>query len=91
MFEEHEKETEPSISQTPQESDEGRQPLPSSPSPSSPPPDNENKTIIENIEEGFCTVGSDSGIVCYCAGVKCVFEMELYRYKHKQKTYESSV
>lgn len=36
----------------------------------------------------FRTVGRDRGIVCYCAGVECVFEMELYRYMHKQERRE---
>ena len=36
----------------------------------------------------FCTIGMERGLVCYCAGVECVFEMELYRYKHKQERRE---
>ena len=61
----------------------GRQTLLYSPSPSPPPPDNEDKKVID--KEAIRTVGMDRGIVCYCAGVECVFEMELYHYTHKQE------
>ena len=59
------------------------EPVLPSPSPSPLPLDNEDETIIEM--EAIRNVGRDSGIVCYCAGVECVFEMILYRYKDKQE------
>ena len=70
---------------------EGSQPLLSSHSLTPPHQNNGGQTIIDYTQDELCTVGKDRGYVCYCAGVECVFEMILYRYKHKQETYESSV
>ena len=63
--------------------------LTASSSPPPLPPTNEedpNEEIEDIIEkEAFRTVGLDKGIVCYCAGVECVFEMILYHYIKKQE------
>ena len=49
--------------------------------------------VIDIIEkEAFRTVGFDKGIVCYCAGVECVFEMILYQYiKKQERDYQEQV
>uniref|UniRef100_A0A1X7SDJ2 Uncharacterized protein n=1 Tax=Amphimedon queenslandica TaxID=400682 RepID=A0A1X7SDJ2_AMPQE len=55
-------------------------------SPEEDPREGPNEDIADIIEkEAFRTVGFDKGIVCYCAGVECVFEMILYEYIKKQE------
>lgn len=62
-------------------------------SPSPPPPPQNDKELEESsiyheIVSESRPIGLEKGFVCYCAGVECVFEMILYRYKHKQEREE---
>ena len=64
-----------------------------SPSPPPPPPPQngnelEESSIYHEIVSESRPIGLEKGFVCYCAGVECVFEMILYRYKHKQEREE---
>ena len=50
------------------------------------PLEREIKSIEKLVgQDSLCTVGNDRGVICYCAGIECVFEMKLYHYKWKQE------